>query len=75
MMWSQFGYGPMDRDFEDHLWEWKHIITLLKDDDNRLKNNKQMSITQYVRDRELGIRSIRKQRFTRQAEITVYDDG
>ena len=72
-MWSQF--GPMDRDLEDHLWEWKHIITLVKDDDNCSKNNKQMSITQYVRDRELGLRGIRKQRFIRQAEITVYDDG
>ena len=75
MMWSQFGYGSMDRDLKDHLWEWKHIIILLKDGGNRSKNNKQMSITQYVRDRELGLRDIRKQRFIRQAEITVYDDG
>jgi len=37
-------------------------------------NTKQMSITQYVCDRELGIRGMRKQRFVKQAEVTMYED-
>lgn len=58
--------------------EWRRIITLLQDDNNsavKKSNTKQMSIIQYVCDRELGIRGMRKQRFVRLAEVTVYEDG
>lgn len=65
-------------DLQTRIEEWRRIITLVRDDNNSAmdkSNAKQMSITQYVRDRELGIRGMRKQRFVKQAEVTMYEDG
>ncbi|XP_025269012.1 glycine-rich RNA-binding protein blt801-like [Camponotus floridanus] len=65
-------------ELQTRIDEWRCIITLFRDDNNSAmekSNTKQLSITQYVRDRELGIRGMRKQRFVRQAEVNMYENG